>query len=1150
MKAFVTILCVLMIIILISCTGKTPYVDGDAVPGAGENNTDAGNTTYEPPTTSDQNDNDVEVPVEPEPVVVDETEPFLAPKVDYWPNRFSTPMWLSYRNITHSSAVSDPVVGDFNGDGYDEVASFADSYGSEYVNGVSVSGSEIMASIDGMLGRSYDGGGTFIANTNAHGLGSATVYKAYKVGTVYYAATSGGLGISSDGLTFTNKTVDDGLLYDDVLDVAAVDSGGTVYVVGATANGISFSNNGGTSFTERIQNTYYYSVHTDGTQVYAGSADSGVFVFDAMDGSSYDIRDTSTGLGSNTVRDVFSDGAKIFAATASGLSISSDTTGTSFTNFTTDNGLASNFVQAVYVSVGKVYAGTSGGLTICDTDGSNCENRTTAQGLGSNDIRDVYVSGNDVYAATTNGLSISTNSGASFSNFTIQKPGNEYFGITLHIIRPEEYNSNGHWRLYSPRDNENDSSLPDDGYTLAVPSKIDYVYPVDIDRDGKTDIVTLSESGNLNLGFSILGSSGDIYSSIGKGFNSNLFTYRAIESNFLDEGNFKIADQEGNDFSDKVVLLGRAAASDAYNDLIMVHDNCNVFVSLYEAEYNGVKFGYFENATYWGDLASGSDCTSIFDKRKMLIMNMDGSNKDGIVFANGSAIFVSSANESLGSVSSFDNPANVGTLKESCGKNCQLLKGHFTCQENREDLAQVLYDGDNKVDKIYVYKSFYRNLSDFGFLDGELWFSVESGSTNEIPVNANYGIVKAGNFKNEHFLSTNINGTGECSQILISGNDATANQGVYMLSPKHSSQPMFSQDVYMGELTWENALSNTRAMSGNFGGDARDDLLIMTSETSKDDQINLFLSYLDVFQPYFSGSYYKDWSWSGFNILNSNTYMAGDFNDDGTSEIMRVDMTTNKNNIAVYTPDITKTGFTKQTGPKGNINHEYYSILDGAMGLMFTGDMNSDGATDLLRISLEPDHLQSPVSVAVSNLPAGEDITTLQMDETAALPDFANEGDWAVVGDYNGDGYSDVVKVVKNSDGVYRDIKVYTNNKNGNFESGWSTTLDAFYLDRGSDPDSDPVDRVIPGDFNCDGNFDLLIVRQEFGVWKAYVMLSNGSSFYSPKLWHEDLVGSSIPGSAIHRLLTVGNYRGDGCMNGIIRLVPNGVNKFKVFFTY
>ena len=203
------------------------------------------------------------------------------------------------------------------------------------------------------------------SNTGA-GLGSNTLRGVYVIGSTVYAATTGGLSISTDGgATFTNKTTSNGLGSNTVKGVYAIDgTPDTVYA--ATTNGLAISTDGGTSFTNYT---------------------------------------TANLLGSNTVYGVYVSGSTIYAATQGGLSISTDG-GTSFTNYTTANGLGSSWVQGVYASGSTVYAATTGGLAISTDGGTSFTNYTTADGLGNNGVQGAYVGGSNVYVATWGGVSI------------------------------------------------------------------------------------------------------------------------------------------------------------------------------------------------------------------------------------------------------------------------------------------------------------------------------------------------------------------------------------------------------------------------------------------------------------------------------------------------------------------------------------------------------------------------------------------------------------------------------------------------------------------------------------------------------------------------------------------------------------------------
>ena len=63
-------------------------------------------------------------------------------------------------------------------------------------------------------------------------------------------------------------------------------------------------------------------------------------------------------------------------------------------------------MTGVYASGSSIYAATAFGLSISTNNGSSWSNYTTAQGLANDLVRGVYASGSSIYAATNGGLSI------------------------------------------------------------------------------------------------------------------------------------------------------------------------------------------------------------------------------------------------------------------------------------------------------------------------------------------------------------------------------------------------------------------------------------------------------------------------------------------------------------------------------------------------------------------------------------------------------------------------------------------------------------------------------------------------------------------------------------------------------------------------
>ncbi len=292
----------------------------------------------------------------------------------------------------------------------------ADGLGGNSVRAVYGAGSTVFAATDGGLSISTNGGTTFTNKNTTNGLPIRDVRGVYAVGSRIYAATwGGGLAISTDGgNTFSTKTTDDGLGSSFVAKVFAV--GNTVYA--ATYGGLSLSGDGGNTFINKYftgaGNISVNGVYAVGTTVYA--ACGGYYSFEgglkiSVDGgNSFITRTTADGLGDNWVNAVYAVGSTVYAATDKGLSISTDG-GRTFLNRTMANGLGSNGVRGVYVVGNTVYAatvyeggGSVGGLSISTDGGNTFTNSVPANVVGGSIVRGVHTMGSTIYAATDGGL--------------------------------------------------------------------------------------------------------------------------------------------------------------------------------------------------------------------------------------------------------------------------------------------------------------------------------------------------------------------------------------------------------------------------------------------------------------------------------------------------------------------------------------------------------------------------------------------------------------------------------------------------------------------------------------------------------------------------------------------------------------------------
>jgi hypothetical protein len=155
-------------------------------------------------------------------------------------------------NMVYAASTSALEISD-NGGGNFLSHNVADGLGANWVHGVFVSGGTVYAATEGGLSIStgIEFNHVFVNRTTGDGLGANRVRGVFVSGSTVYAATDGGLSISTNGGSsgsFSNRTVSDGLASNFTMAVSA--SGSTVCVATSGA-GLSISTNGGSTFVTR-----------------------------------------------------------------------------------------------------------------------------------------------------------------------------------------------------------------------------------------------------------------------------------------------------------------------------------------------------------------------------------------------------------------------------------------------------------------------------------------------------------------------------------------------------------------------------------------------------------------------------------------------------------------------------------------------------------------------------------------------------------------------------------------------------------------------------------------------------------------------------------------------------------------------------------
>jgi len=243
--------------------------------------------------------------------------------------------------------------------------------------------------------------------------------------TDIYVATSGGVSVSLNGGSSWTTI---GTLAN-VNSVVAVNSGTFRSLYAATDSGLYLSTDGSTWPTTLLSGQVN-GVVVSGQNIYAATS-SGVSV-STDSGATWNTTSIAGGaLG------VFATATTVYVGTASaGLWIfaSSGGTGTQYTNASTLGGLPSDSVNAVFDDGTNCYAATAKGLAVSPNDFSAWTADTVAsEALASDVVQGVFVSGSTIYAATSAGLSVG--SGSTWTPYLTGQSVNSVFvsGASLYV---------------------------------------------------------------------------------------------------------------------------------------------------------------------------------------------------------------------------------------------------------------------------------------------------------------------------------------------------------------------------------------------------------------------------------------------------------------------------------------------------------------------------------------------------------------------------------------------------------------------------------------------------------------------------------------------------------------------------------------------
>lgn len=275
--------------------------------------------------------------------------------------------------------------------------------------------------------------------------------------------------------------------------------------------------------------------------------------------------------------------------------------------------------------------------------------------------------------------------------------------------------------------------------------------------------------------------------------------------------------------------------------------------------------------------------------------------------------------------------------------------------------------------------------------------------------------------------------------------------------------------------------------------DGRDDLVQVQCES------NVFT--VALLLP--NGNVYSNFSLTGSvtNHTAQDRWSTGDFDGNGTVDLLR---------LWGGTDGLTYCEVEK-TLQDGTLN-----LVSWANGLgsfsasqrWFSGDFDGDGMDDLVVMPYNTTTTTLTLNVYRSS---GTNFTQSSWYNSSSS---RAQSDWFFLGDFNGDGADDITRVYSN--GVNAACQVLTVNagKTGFDKAAWISS-GYVYL-----PDA----RWYPGDYNADGRMDFAVVRSTNGVAKADVLLSTGSGFTVHLNW----INGSDAYTYGDQIWYPGDFDGDG----------------------
>lgn len=316
-------------------------------------------------------------------------------------------------------------------------------------------------------------------------------------------------------------------------------------------------------------------------------------------------------------------------------------------------------------------------------------------------------------------------------------------------------------------------------------------------------------------------------------------------------------------------------------------------------------------------------------------------------------------------------------------------------------------------------------------------------------------------------------------------------------------------------LQGESGSSSPRKPIVDFNGDGKADILRQEKYADGIRDVEIYYSNGNAFNsPVSLSTWQRDCvsgAYGGTNLI------IRDFNGDGKSDILRQESSADGvRDVSVLYSD----GYNFNVGINQLADQSVMYAGFGGGTKLLAGDFNGDGKADILRQEKYSDGIRD-TEIYYSNGNGFNSPVSLSRWQWACVSSFSG-GTNLIVGDFNGDKKSDILRQETNADNNSGVSILYSDGYNFNVGLNQLPDQSVMYAGFGGGT------KLLAGDFNGDGKDDLL--RQEKnsdGIRDVEIYYSNGNGFNSPvtlSRWQWACVSNFNGGTN----LIIDDFNGDG----------------------